>query len=66
MTRDWKELRCRLALIAEIIESVDNRCMAADGPVTPTLQEMRQEEISMIYAIATGEKVSVTTRRLSA
>ena len=42
----------RLALIAEIIEDVDHRCMAADGPVTPTLQEMTQREISEIYRLA--------------
>lgn len=62
MTRNWKELRHRLGLIAEIIESVDQRCMWHEGPMTPTLQEMRQEEISMIYAIAKGEKVTVKTR----
>lgn len=44
----------RLARIASIIESVDNRCMAADGPVTPTLQEMTQDEISRIYALSRG------------
>ena len=42
----------RLARIAHIIESVDTRCMAVDGPVTPTLQEMEQDEISRIYALA--------------
>ena len=42
----------RLERIAEIIEGVDNRCMAADGPVTPTLQEMQQSEISEIYELA--------------
>lgn len=42
----------RLERIAAIIEAVDSRCMAADGPVTPTLQEMRQDEISEIYALA--------------
>ena len=47
--------RERLNRIAEIIESVDNRCMAADGPVTPTLQEMTQDEISRIYALAKGK-----------
>lgn len=41
-----------LARIAEIIEGVDQRCMACDGPVTPTLQEMRQSEISEIYKLA--------------
>ncbi len=44
----------RLEHIVEIIESVDQRCMAADGPVTPTLNEMRQEEISEIYELALG------------
>lgn len=43
----------RLAEIALIIEGVDIRCMAADGPVTPTLQEMTQVEISRIYELAT-------------
>lgn len=42
----------RLAKIAQIIENVDNRCMLADGPVTPTLQEMTQKEISQIYKLA--------------
>ena len=47
------ELGRRLKRIAEIIEDVDQRCMAADGPVTPTLQEMTQDEISEIYKLAT-------------
>ena len=46
----------RLREIAEIIEQVDNRAMAADGPVTPTLQEMTQKEMSQIYALAKGDK----------
>ncbi len=45
----------RLKRIAEIIEAVDNRCMAADI-VTPTLKEMTQQEISEIYALATRKK----------
>ena len=45
-------LKDDLAEIAAIIESVDMRAAATDGPVTPTLQEMTQEEISRIYAIA--------------
>lgn len=44
--------RNRLRRIAEIIESVDQRCMAVDGPVTPTLREMTQEELSEIYRLA--------------
>jgi hypothetical protein len=45
----------RLRRIKQIIEDVDNRCMAADGPVTPTLKEMTQDEISRIYALSCGK-----------
>lgn len=55
-TRKIKRMKARLREIAEIIESVDNRAMAADGPVTPTLQEMTQDEISRIYYLAKGRK----------
>jgi len=44
--------RNRLRRIAEIIADVDRRCMAADGPVTPTLQEMTTEELRTIYRLA--------------
>ena len=47
--------RSRLAAIAGIIEVVDQRCLAADGPVTPTLREMTQAEISEIYRLAKGK-----------
>lgn len=35
--------------VKEIIERVDQRAMACDGPVTPTLLEMNQTEMSAIY-----------------
>lgn len=44
-----------LERIAEIIEAVDNRCLHIDGPVPPTLDEMTQDEISAIYALAKGK-----------
>ena len=44
-----------LTAIRRIIETVDLRAMAADGPVTPTLQEMTQEEISEIYRLSGGD-----------
>lgn len=50
----------RLAKIASIIEGVDNRCMAADGPVTPTLKEMTQAEMSAIYALAKNDASFLT------
>jgi len=46
----------KLKRIAEIIERVDNRCMAVDGPVTPTLLEMSQDEITEIYKLAEERK----------
>lgn len=49
----------RLRRIAEIIEIVDHRCVAADGPVTPTLQEMTQQELTDIYRLARGNDASV-------
>lgn len=57
--REYADQNCtnRLRVIAAIIEAVDNRCMAADGPVTPTLKEMTQAEISRIYALATSGAV---------
>lgn len=44
----------RLAAIRAVIEAVDNRCMAVDGPVPATLDEMSQAEISEIYCLAGG------------
>jgi len=46
------ELQARLNGIAKIIEIVDNRCLAADGPVIPTLEEMTAKEIQDIYRLA--------------
>ncbi len=39
-------------IVCEIVESVENRCMAADGPVTPTLQEMSEEELRELWQAA--------------
>lgn len=43
----------RLNRIAAIIENVDNRCQAADGDVTKTLDEITRGEVSEIYKLAT-------------
>jgi len=40
------------ARIVEIIEAVETRCMAVDGPVTGTLKEMTPLELREIYRIA--------------
>ena len=43
----------RLEGIVEILENVDARCMAADGPVIPTRQEITDDELRRIYVLAT-------------
>ena len=48
----------RLNMIAEILEWVDNRCMAVDGPVTLTKDEITTEELKTIYRLAKNRKVS--------
>lgn len=35
----------------QLVDDIENRCMASDGPVTPTLQEMQEEELSEIWHI---------------
>lgn len=47
-------LRSRLRAIADIIEAVDHRAMAADGPVTPTRDEITADELKQIYRLANG------------
>lgn len=59
-----KYLRMRLAEIAAIIERVDTRCQECDGPVTPTLQEMTQDEISRIYHLASVDDISPRPPRI--
>lgn len=51
-TRLAKKLRERLLEIAAIIEEVDRRCEAADGPVTRTKDEITDLEILRIYKLA--------------
>jgi len=45
-------LRDRLEEIAQIIERVDQRCTAADGPVAQTKDEITAAEIKRIYELA--------------
>jgi hypothetical protein len=44
----------RLRQIKGIIDAVENRCMAADGPVTNTRYEMSDDELRRIYRLAGG------------
>jgi len=38
--------------VLDVIERVENRCMACDGPVTPTTQEITEDELRTIYLAA--------------
>ena len=46
--------------IVALVESIDNRAMAADGPVTPTVQEMTTEESAFLnqWARTIGRQVA--------
>ncbi len=48
-------LRSRLLAIKEIIDGIENRCMAVDGPVTNTRVEMTDAELQRIYRLAGGQ-----------
>lgn len=40
--------------IANVIIYCENRCMAADGPVTPTNEEITNDELIQIWKLATA------------
>jgi len=40
--------------IVAVIDGVEIRCMAVDGPVTPTHDEITDEELRTIYVLAGG------------
>lgn len=47
-------LRKRLRLIQKIILAAEDRCLAVDGPVSKTIDEMTDADIKLIYEIAKG------------
>lgn len=50
----------RLSDIVDIIESVESRCMACDGPVGKTSAEITEKELRQIYLLAKLEKKPIT------
>lgn len=46
---DLTKLREAAARFNAIVDAVETRCMAVDGPVTPTLREMREEELADLW-----------------
>lgn len=41
-----------LARIADIIETAEQWCLAADGPVIPTSEAISEEDLKKIYGLA--------------
>jgi hypothetical protein len=50
--KPWKPRKTNAARFAELLETIDNRCMAADGPVPPTLSEATADELRRLYLFA--------------
>lgn len=49
MPANRKELLGHIDRFNEIIAAIESRCMACDGPVTPTLKEMQEAELSDLW-----------------
>ena len=49
---DYSEMLSAAQSICHTISIIETRCMAADGPVTPTLQEMTESELRLIWKAA--------------
>ena len=47
-----RQVQMHVDLIVETIEAVDQRCMAVDGPVIPTRQEITDDEMVDIWDAA--------------
>jgi hypothetical protein len=50
--KPWTPRKTNAARFTELLEAIDNRCMAADGPVTPTLSEATADELRKLYLFA--------------
>lgn len=52
MDKERAKLRKVARAYISMIETVEQRCMAADGPVTPTHQEITDAELRAVYVLA--------------
>ena len=50
--KPWAPRKTNAARFAELLEAIDQRCAAADGPVTPTLSEATADELRRLYVFA--------------
>jgi hypothetical protein len=61
--RDSLYIRRQALRIARVIEAVDDRAMEADGPVTPTKDEITTSEFRTIYRAACSLILRADRRR---
>jgi len=53
----------RLKEIVELIERVDDRCLAVDGPVAGFHEMVEQVEFRRIYLLAKGDRCACATSK---
>ncbi len=53
-------------LFIDMIHSVEQRCMAADGPVTPTCDEITDAELRKVYEVAVAEVAALASSGVAA
>lgn len=51
-TPDKEQLQWCADKFCKILENIDSRCMAADGPVPRTLEEALDSELRLLYRLA--------------
>lgn len=61
---EWPQARYKVLfkhadIICNVVDMVEQRCLAADGPVTPTLQEITEGEMRRIWKAANAIKREV-------
>lgn len=49
---DLNTIKRNAGIIAAALDAIDNRCLAADGPVLPTLAMAEPSELRKIYCAA--------------
>lgn len=49
--QEASDMEKRVTRFNMIIDSIENRCLAVDGPVTPTLKEATEEELSELWTL---------------
>jgi len=59
----FEEAAEMLKPIGILIENVENRCMAADGPVTPTECEIERDEVKQLLKLAWEAVLKSRTRQ---